>query len=66
MVAAIRMNEKGAVRIWTIAVVLDKVSQSLEINSFVFTIVFPWVMAKIPVVVLIIKMRPTNYFQWAL
>lgn len=66
MVAAIRMNEKGAVRIWTIAVVLDKVSQSLEINSFVFTIVFPWVMAKIQVLVLIIKMRPTNYFQWAL
>lgn len=66
MVAAIRMNEKGAVRIWTIAVVLDKVSQSLEINSFVFTIVFPWVMVKIPVVVLIIKVRPTNYFQWAL
>lgn len=50
MVTPIRMNEKGAVQIWTIALVLDKDSQSLEIHSFIFTIVFPWLMAKVRVV----------------
>lgn len=44
MVAPVRMNEKGAVQIWTIALVLDKVSQSLEIYSFIFTVVFFWLM----------------------
>lgn len=50
MVAAVRVNEKGAVQMWTVALVLDKVSQSLEIYSFIFTIVFPWLIAKVQVV----------------
>jgi len=44
------MHENGAVQIWTIALVLDKVSQSLEIQSFTFTVFFPWPMAEVQVV----------------